>query len=78
MVTNASSLGVMDKMNPKSVVLNAAFAVLASFVISDHLAFTIVFDPDYAGPMIVTKLVSGIFAVIWTLNIYKGDSIKSA
>ncbi len=71
MVTNASTFGTMDKMDKKGVVLNAAFAVSASFVFGSHLAFTMVYDQSYILPMIVGKIVSGISAVILALLIYK-------
>jgi ethanolamine transporter len=74
LVTNASTFGVMEKMNRKGVVLNAAFAVSASFVFGSHLAFTMAFDRSYILPMIVGKLVSGICAVVLALLIYKGDT----
>lgn len=73
-VTNASSLGVMDKMDKKGVVLNSAFAVSASFAFGSHLTFTMVFDSSYVIPMIVGKLISGIFAVLLALLLYKEDT----
>lgn len=71
LVTNASSLGVMEQMNRKGVVLNAAFAVSAAFVFGSHLAFTMAFNASYVPAMIVGKLISGICAVILALVIYK-------
>lgn len=73
-VTNATSLGAMDKMNDKGVVLNAAFAVSAAFVFGSHLAFTMAFDLSYVVPMIVGKLVSGVFAVVLAFLLYKEKS----
>ena len=77
LVTNASTFGVSDKMDKKGLVLNSAFAVSASFVFGSHLAFTMAFDVDYVLPMIIGKLVSGLFAIILTLLIYKDDIQKS-
>lgn len=71
LVTNASTFGVMDKMNKKGVVINSAFAVSAAFVFGSHLAFTMAFNETYILPMIVGKLVSGISSVILVLLIYK-------
>lgn len=76
LVTNASTFGVMEKMNKKGIVLNSAFAVSASFVFGSHLAFTMAFDSSYVMPMIVGKLVSGICAVFLALFIYKGNGSK--
>lgn len=78
LVTNASTFGVMDKMDKKGAVLNSAFAVSAAFVFGGHLAFTMAFDSSYVTPMIVGKLVSGICAVILALLLYKDNSPKTA
>ena len=71
LVTNASTFGVMDKMDKKGVVLNSAFAVSASFAFGSHLAFTMAFDSNYVLPMIIGKIISGISAVILALLLYK-------
>ena len=71
LVTNVPTFGAMEKMNKKGVVLNAAFAVSAGFVFGGHLALTMAFDKSYVVPMIVGKLVSGIFAVVLGLILYK-------
>jgi len=71
LVTNASSFGVMDKMDKKGTVLNSAFAVSASFVFGSHLAFTMAFDPTYVVPMIVGKIVSGVFALALAFVLYR-------
>ena len=70
-VTNASTFGIMDKMDRKGVVLNAAFAVSASFTFGSHLAFTMAFDGSYILPMIAAKLISGLCALILALLIWK-------
>ena len=74
LVTNASTFGVVDKMDKKGVVLNSAFAVSAAFVFGSHLAFTMAFDSSYVAPMAVGKIVSGICAVILALLLYKDNS----
>ena len=78
LVTNASTFGVMDKMDKKGTVLNAAFAVSASFVFGSHLAFTMAFDANYVLPMIVGKLISGVCAVLLAWMIYRPEQIRSA
>ena len=77
LVTNASTFGVMEKMDRKGVVLNSAFAVSASFVFGGHLAFTMAFDANYVTPMIVGKLLSGICAVVLVLLIDKKKTIHA-
>ena len=70
-VTNASTFGIMDKMDRKGVVLNAAFAVSASFTFGSHLAFTMAFDGSFVLPMIAAKLISGLCAVTLALILLK-------
>ena len=74
LVTNASTFGVMEKMDKKGVVLNSAFAVSAAFTIGGHLAFTMAFDGAYALPMMVAKVVSGVVALLLACLIYRKDS----
>lgn len=78
LVTNASAFGVMDKMDKKGTVLNAAFAVSAAFVFGSHLAFTMAFDSSYIMPMMAGKLISGVCAVLLAHLIYrdKGENCK--
>ena len=71
LVTHAPTLGMMDRMDKRGVVLNAAFAVSGAFVFGSHLAFTMAFDERYVLPMILGKLVSGISGVILAQVLYK-------
>ena len=73
LVTNASTFGVMDKMDKRGTVINSAFAVSAAFVFGGHLALTMAYDESYVVPMIIGKLISGICGVALALLLYKGD-----
>lgn len=75
LVTNASTFGMMERMDKRGVVLNAAFAVSASFVFGSHLAFTMAYDGRYILPMIVGKLISGICAVVLAAILYHEKTI---
>lgn len=77
LVTNASTFGVMDKMNKKGVVINSAFAVSAAFVFGSHLAFTSAFDKSYIAPMMVGKIISGICALILAFLLYKEEKSEA-
>lgn len=55
---------MMNEMNEKGIVLNAAFAVSAMSVLADHLAFTLAFDPAYLFPMMAAKMISGVSALL--------------
>ncbi len=67
LVSNAPTLSLMEKMNPKGVVLNSAFASSAACAVGSHLAFTMAYDETYALPMILGKFISGISAVLLAL-----------
>ncbi len=64
LASNATTFGMMDKMDKKGVVLNAAFAVSAAFSLGSHLAFTMAFDGNYVVPVVAGKLISGILALV--------------
>ncbi len=67
LASSVTTFGVVDKMDEKGLLLNSAFAVSASFLLADHLAYTLAVSPDCIVPMIIGKIVSGIFAVLATL-----------
>ena len=64
LATNVTTIGMVDGMNRKGIVLNMAFAVSGAFVFAGHLAFTVSMNPDYLLAVIIGKLVGGITAVI--------------
>ena len=71
LATNVTTLGMMDKMDKKGVMLNSAFAISAAFTFAGHLAFTIAFDANYLLPVIIGKIIAGLFAVILSNVVYK-------
>ena len=71
LVTNATTFEMMNSMDKKGVMINAAFAVSAAFVFGGHLAFTMAFDASYITSVIIGKLISGVFALALSLLIYK-------
>ena len=70
LANNASTFEMMNEMDAKGAVLNSAFAVSASFVLADHLAFTLSYAPSYLFSMVVGKLISGVAAVFFAIFIY--------
>lgn len=68
--TSVPTYEMMDRMDKKGIVLNAAFSVSASFTFVDHLAFSVSFNADYILPMIIAKLISGFFAVLLANILY--------
>ena len=64
LATNATSLEMINRMDRKGAILNAAFAVSAAFTFGGHLAFTLAFDGTLLLPVIVGKLVAGACALL--------------
>lgn len=58
------ALDLVRSMNYKGRLLVLTFSVSAAFVFGDHLGFTAGVDQDMVMPMIVSKLVSAITALI--------------
>ena len=54
-----------------------AFAVSASFVFGDHLAFTMAFDEGFVPAMIVGKLISGVAAFAAAVFVYRMTEKKA-
>ena len=61
------TLTAMDEMDSRGRVINSAFSVSAAFIIGDHLAFTAAFEPSALGAVTVSKLVSGLCALLLAL-----------
>lgn len=58
------ALDLFAGMNEKSRFLVLTFSISASFVLGDHLGFTAGVDPEMVLPLIVSKLVAGITALL--------------
>ena len=75
LASSVTAFELMDRMDPKGVVLNSAFAVSAAFVLADHLAFTLAFDAAWLPGLIAGKLLAGVSSVVLA-NIIYGMSRK--
>lgn len=64
LASSAPTFGLVKDMNRRGVILNMAFAVSAAFTVGDHLAFTVMYNADYALPMIASKLAAGFTALL--------------
>ena len=64
MVNSIAMFDTVEKMDSRGKVLNMAFAVSASFVFGDHLAFTAGVAPHMLSPLIIGKLTGGISALV--------------
>lgn len=61
----------VENMNERGKVVNMAFAVSASFVLGDHLAYAAGFAPSAILPMMIGKFVAGISAVMVAMLLTK-------
>ena len=68
---------MIEKMDRKGMIINTAFAVSASCTFIDHLAFTMAFDAKYVFPMIMSKIIAGICAVILAYILLSKKTIKN-
>ncbi len=55
---------MINRMDRKGIVLNFAFAVSATALLVDHLAYTLSFNASYVPAVLVGKLVAGVSAVV--------------
>ena len=58
------ALDLLKEMNQKSRFLVLAFSISATFVLGDHLGFIAGVDPEMVVPMMVSKMISGISALL--------------
>ena len=76
LATNTTTFEMMNRMDKKGAMLNAAFAMAGAFTFAAHLAYTMAVDPSYLLPMIVGKLVAGACSVAVAAIIYKRTEMK--
>lgn len=68
---SVTTFEMVDEMDERGVILNSAFAVSASFVFIDHLAFTLSFNSSYLPAVIAAKLFGGVFAIVFAVLFLK-------
>ncbi|MBP3323870.1 MAG: ethanolamine utilization protein EutH [Clostridia bacterium] len=76
-VNSIPSFGMMKDMEEKGVVINTAFAVCGSFMLGDHLAYVASTDASISLPLILGKLIGGVFALIIAFIVTKDKKEKS-
>jgi ethanolamine transporter len=54
-----------DEMDRRGLIFNSAFAVSASFMFIDHLAWTMSVAPETTLAVIVGKMTAGVISVIF-------------
>ena len=71
LATSVTTFTMMEKMDRKGIVLNAAFLVSAGFVFTDHMAFTMAYLPEYLPAMIVGKLTAAVLSLVIAVPVCK-------
>ncbi len=66
-----NTVSVMNDMNDKDIMLNAAFLVSPQSLFAGHLAYTMITDKSYVFPVMAGKTVAGIFALIFAAFLYE-------
>lgn len=72
LINSIPTFGTMHTMDPRGKILNAAFAVSASFALGDHLGFTAGACPDQLLPMITGKLAGAVLALVVAVFMTRG------
>lgn len=67
---------MVDRMDNKGIVLNFAFAVSATALLVDHLAYTLSYNASYVPAVLVGKLISGVSAVVIANLLYNRSERK--
>ena len=73
-VNSIAMFDTVKEMDTRGKVLNMAFAVSASFVFGDHLAFTGGWSPSLIPALIVGKLTAGLTALGIAIRMTKKDA----
>ena len=63
LANSLTTFGALESMDSRGAVLNSAFAVPAAFILADHLAFTLAYDPAALPAVILAKLTAGALAI---------------
>lgn len=73
-VSPVPAITMMEKMDERGKIVNAAFLVSAASTIAAHMGFTFGTDPDFVVPLLVAKLAGGIAAVCAALFFTKNSA----
>ena len=67
---------MMNHMDRKGVMINAAFSVSAAFMFAGHMAFTLAFNGEYLFPSIVGKSISGLCGLALALALSRRVGVE--
>ena len=63
LASSTTTFVMMGSMDKKGIVMNAAFAVSGAFVLGGHLAFTMIFAPEWLPAVMISKTVAGLLSL---------------
>lgn len=69
--TSLTTFEMASKMDRRGLIFNSAFAVSASFMFMDHLAWTMSFAPETTLAVILGKFISALSAVVFAFFMCK-------
>ena len=70
-VNAVAAFTMMKDMDPKGIVVNAAWITGSICVFTAHLAFTKTVGPEFLGAVIIGKLVCGGMAILFALVVWR-------
>ncbi len=78
LVSVTAALGSMQSMEDREICVNAAFLVSAAAVFGPHFSVCAANAPSLAVPLIFAKLSGGICAVVFTIFMFRKNSVPAA
>ncbi|MCI5650172.1 MAG: ethanolamine utilization protein EutH [Fusicatenibacter sp.] len=70
-------LAMLKDMDSKGKVVNAACLVCSTSALAAHMGFTFGVDPDFAAPLLITKLIGGIAGAAAALIFTRNDTAEN-
>lgn len=71
LASSTTTFVMMGNMDKKGIVMNSAFAVSGAFTLGGHLAFTMIFAPDWLPAVMISKIVAGLLSLPVAHFVYK-------
>lgn len=76
MATSVTTFSMMEKMDRRGIILNAAFLVSAGFVFTDHMAFTMAYMPEYLPAVTVGKLTAAVLSLVIAVPVMRRTNLS--
>ena len=76
LATSVTTFSMMEKMDRRGIILNAAFLVSAGFVFTDHMAFTMAYMPEYLPAVTVGKLTAAVLSLVIAVPVMRRTNLS--